>query len=346
MKRSIGVVLREPPERRLRFLALMLILVHAVGTTGYVIIEDWPVVDALYMTVTTITTVGFGEIHPLSRTGRIFTIGLIAVGLTGIWYALSVLVGLMIEGRFSQEWERRRMEQRLSGIQDHFIVCGYGRVGRQIAAQLQRYRRPVVVVDRDPVALAEAASDGLLTVQGDATEDDVLKEAGIERARGLITAVATDADNVFVTLSARALRPDLPIVARANVEDAAPKLQRAGATHVVSPYAIAGRQMASLAVRPSTVSFVETLLHGTKGDLLLEDLTLAPGSAMVGLKLSDLLHRCPGILVLAVQRAGEMLAPPAGDLVLEPGDVLAIVGTEAQLRALEEACQSAVPQGR
>jgi voltage-gated potassium channel len=234
VKRSISVVLREPPERRLRVLALMLVIVLAVGTTGYVVIEDWPVVDALYMTVITITTVGFGEIYPLSRSGRIFTIGLIAVGLTGIWYALSVLVGFMIEGIFSQEWERRRMEQQLSGIKDHFIVCGYGRVGRQIAAQLRRYHRPVVVIDRDPTALAEAASDGLLTVQGDATEDDILRQAGIARARGLITAVATDADNVFVTLSARALRPDLSIVARANVEDAAPKLQRAGATHVVS----------------------------------------------------------------------------------------------------------------
>ncbi len=280
-------------------------LVVVVGAVGYWLIEGWPVLDALYMAVTTVGSVGFGEVYPLSTAGRLFTIGLIAVGLATLWYSLSDLVGLMVEGQLTRQWERRRMERRRERLGGHQIVCGFGRVGRQIAEELKRDGQPVVVVDLSPVALEAAARAGLQTADGNATEDETLVAAGIERAAGLITAVATDADNVFVTLSARALRPSMPIVARANHDDAIPKLRRAAATQVVSPYSMAGRQMTRLALRPATVDFVETLLRGADTELLLEDVRVAGGSSLVGVAVAEARRRAPEALLLAVQREGQ-----------------------------------------
>lgn len=333
---------RDDLGRRLGAPVLALLVILAVGTIGYVLLEDFPAVDALYMTFTAITTVGFGEIHPLSTTGRLFTIALILVGLSCLWYALSLLVGAFVEGHVSRRWEGRRMERRIEQTRDHQIVCGYGRVGRQIAAALRREGRDVIVVDLHEESLTQANRDGLPTVQGDATEDDTLRRAGIARAAGLVTAVAGDADNVFVTLTARALRADLTIVARANEEGTGPKLRRAGATHVVSPYGIAGRQMARLVLRPSSVAFVETLFSSDHGDLLVEDLQIAAGSPLAGLDVATATARhTGGAIVLAVQRDGKLLAPPAPDLTLQPGDTLAVVGAQDHLQALERICQGA-----
>jgi voltage-gated potassium channel len=212
-------------------------------------------------------------------------------------------------------------------------------VGRQIAEELRREGRSVVVIDSDPVALAEAARADLKVVAGNAAEDATLLEAGIERAAGLIAAVGADVDNLFVTLSARALRADLPIVARANHDDAIPKLRRAGATQVVSPYATAGRQMARLVLRPATVDFIETLMRGANAELLLEDVRVADGSPLVGLTIAEARQRLPNTLLLAVQRAGEMITPPASELTLQAGDVIAAVGREEELRQLERASE-------
>ena len=262
-----------------------------------------------------------------------FTIGVVVLGFAQIWYILSVLVGLAVEGVLRGVWERRRLARRTSEARDHFLVCSYGGVGRQIAAELKRKGRPIEVIDTDEAALREATRDGLLYGAGSATEDETLLRAGIERAGGLITAVATDADNVFVTLSARALRPGLPIVARADNDGAVAKLRRAGATRVVSPYAMAGRQMARLALRPATVDFVETLLRGDDGELLLEDVLVAPGSALVGVAIAEARERALGGATLpAMRRDGRTLAPP-------PGDLPAAVGRAAQLRTIECACE-------
>ncbi len=322
---------------------LALVLTLAVGTLGYVLLEGWSVEDAFYMAVTTLATVGYGEIHPLSRIGRIFTSVLILFGVGAIFYAFSSMMGFVFEGQLTQRWERRRMERRVGQLSDHFILCGYGRMGRQIARDLLQERATFVVTDVNQSSLDLAARDGLLVVYGNATEDDVLRRAGIERARGLITAVANDADNIFVTLSARALRPDLPIVARANYDDAVHKLRRAGATQVVSPYSMAGQQMALLAVRPSTVDFVETLLRGSGGDLLLEDVRVAQSSALVDCSIAEARSRfAGGATLLAIQRDGRMLATPPEDLTLRAGDVIAAVGTDNQLRTLEHACEGSV----
>ncbi len=327
-----------------RFLGPFLALSATVGggTLGYMVLEGWPLNDAFYMTMITIGTVGFGEVQPLSTAGRNFTSLLIVVGIFCFSYTISVFTGLVVEGQLTHHWERRRMERRVGKLVDHYIICGYGRVGRQVADDFKRERCQFVVIDVNQPSLEQATADGLLVIYGNATEDEVLRRAGLDRARGLITAVANDADNIFVTLSARALRPDMPIVARANYEDAVRKLRLAGATRVVSPYTMAGQQMAMLAVRPAAVDFVETLLRGAGGDLLLEDVRVAPGSSLVNVSIATARTRFAGGATLAaIQRAGQLLAPPPDDLCLQPDDVLAIVGTDAQLRALERACERA-----
>jgi len=309
-----------------------------VGTAGYMLIEGWSFNDAFYMVATTITTVGFGEVRPLSTVGRLFTIGLIAAGVTLVWYTMSLLVSTIVESSVRQRWERRRMDQRIQRMAGHVIVCGYGRVGRQAVEELRRDRQVVVIVETNAAALAAAEVEGLPMVLGDATEDETLHHAGIDRAAGLISTIATDAGNVFVTLSARALRPDLAIVARADNDDAVPKLRRAGANQVVSPYAMGGRQMAQLAVRPSAVDFVETLLRGVDGELLLEDIRVATEAAVVDCTVAELRRDHGAVMLLAVQRDGRSLLPPSPDLRLRPGDVVIAVGREQDLSPLEEAC--------
>jgi len=238
--------------------------------------------------VTTVSTVGFGEVHPLSRAGRFFTMGLILFGVGALFYAFGSLTAFVFEGHLTHRWERRRMETRVERLSNHFVLCGYGRVGRQIARELKREGASFVVIDVNQASLDVAIADHHLVVKGNATDDEVLNRAGIDRARALITAIAEDAENIFVPLSARAMRPDLPIVARANYEDTIAKLSPAGATRVVSPYTMAGQQMAMLAVRPGAVDFVETLLRGSGGDLLLEDVEVAKSSQLCGVSIAQL----------------------------------------------------------
>jgi voltage-gated potassium channel len=315
-----------------------------VGTTGYVIIEGWAWGDALYMVVTTVATVGFGEVHPLSPAGRLFTMLLIFVGVGSLFYAFGAIMSYVFEGHLLQQLEARRMESRVQRITDHFVLCGYGRVGRQVAQELLREGIALVIIDVNQDSLHEASRDGHLVVHGDAADDDVLREAGLERARGLVAAVAEDADNIFVTLSAHALRPELAIVARANRQDAVRKLHLAGASHVVSPYTMAGRQMAMLAVRPTAVDFVETLLRGAGDDLLLEDIVVAPNSSLVSGLVGEVRQRFLGTAtLLAIKRGNRVLAPLADDLVVGAGDALAVTGTETQLRSVEALCIGSAP---
>jgi len=322
--------------RQLRGPALVLLALVAIGTFGYAAIEGWPFLDALYMTVTTLATVGFGEVHPLSAAGRIFTIGLIILGVGGALYTLTAIVQWVFEGHLGQAWERRRMQRRVDGLDRHFILCGYGRVGRQVARDFRQAGVEFVVVDVNQASLDLAAEDGFLCVRGDATGDETLNRAGIRRARGLVTCVNSDADNIFVTLSARTLQPDLFIVARGNNDDAAPKLARVGANRVVSPYSIGGRQMAMLAVRPAAVEFVETVLHGADVELLLEDVSVADQSPLVGRTIEQLQQEvAPGVVVLAISRDGHLLTQPASETEIHRGDELVVFGTPDQLKALE-----------
>jgi voltage-gated potassium channel len=334
---------RRPTLRRRLVVALFAFpALVAVGTLGYMAIEGWSFSDALFMAATTITTVGFGEVRPLSERGRLFTILLLLVGLTAVWYALSVLVSVALEGELGLRWEERRMERQVSEARDHHIIAGVGRVGWQTALALRDLGHQVVAIDADAVAVSDAIASGFLVVEGDATEDATLARAGIDRAAGLITTLGSDADNVFVTLSARALHATLPIVARANEASAVPKLIRAGATQVVSPYDMAGRQLARLALRPRTVDFIENLFKGPSGALVVEDVHVDPGSPLVGMSVQAVHERVPHAIFIAVRHDGQIMSPPAPSFRLSSGDEIAAVGTEANLRRLEDSSQGLV----
>src|SRR5688572_753789 len=317
---------------------MIIVLIMLTGTLGYVVIEDWNVLDALYMTITTMATVGFGEIHPLSPRGRVFTIGLIILGVGGALYLLTTMMQFVFEGHLGRNLERRRMKRRIDHLRDHFIMCGFGRVGRQVSHDFKAAGVPFVVIDVNQASLDLAAEEGYLCIRGDASDDETLRRAGIETARGLVTCVQSDADNIFVTLSARALKADLFIVARGNNDDAAPKLRRAGADRVVSPYSIGGRQMAMLATRPAAVELIDRVLSHADVDLLLEDFTIRDGSSLIGKTVREVGQEiAPGVLILAIRRQSQLVTQPPSDEAFGAGDELVAFGTSAQLRALESA---------
>ncbi len=335
----------DPLLRQVGRVLLLGLGVMAVGTGGYMLLEGWDAFDALYMTVITLTTVGFGEVHPLNRPAQAFTIFLMLAGAGGVLYTLSSGLQYMLEGRLSGELLRRRTRRMVNALRDHVIVCGYGRVGREVARQLHRQGVPFVIVDRETERVALAQGDGWLALCADAAKDEGLQAAGIGQARALITAVDSDADNLYITLSARVLAPALPIVARANDADSEAKLRRVGATRVLSPHSIGGRHMALLAVRSPAVDFVDMVLGGaTDGqgqdpDLHLEALPLTEESPFVGLTFAEARARCAGICnLLAVTRAsGEVVADvsgPAAAVPLQPGDLLIVIGRPDQLRAI------------
>ena len=321
--------------------------VVALGTAGYMLLEGWDAFDSLYMTVITLTTVGFGEIHTMDQPGRTFTIMLMLAGAGGVLYTLSALFQYLLDGRLTGELARRRIVRKVNSLANHVIVCGYGRVGREVARQLRRQGVPFVIVDRSEARVAQATADGWLALVADAAKDEGLHAAGITRARALITAVDSDADNIYITLSARVLAPGLHIVARANDPDSDAKLRRVGASRVLSPHSIGGRHMALLAVRSPAIDFMDTVLGGTPDsdghthDLQLEALVLTEGSAFVGQRFGEVRTRCAALAsLLAVTRVdGHVVVDPdAPDAVepLRPGDALILIGRPAQLQQLEK----------
>jgi voltage-gated potassium channel len=247
--------LKEFTKKVLLTLALVLFIV-SFGTIGYVVIEGWNFLDAFYMTVITLTTVGFGEVHQLSNAGRVFTIVLIIGGVGTVFYALSIGAKLTLEGELQEIFGRQRLEKKIRELGDHYIVCGYGRMGRIICRELKHDNVPFVVIEKKPDVLLEEQKE-ILLFEGDATNDDVLKEVGIEKAKGLISVLPTDAENLYVVLSARGLNPNLQIVARAGEEGSEQKLLRAGADRVVSPYHIGGLRIAHTVLKPAVVDFIE-----------------------------------------------------------------------------------------
>ena len=246
------------------------------------VIEGWSFLDALYMTITTITTVGYDEVHPLSDTGRIFSIFLIVGGVGGALYTLTTVVGYFVEGQFGSTLGRRQMKNRIARLKDHFIICGYGRVGQEVARAFAGDGMPFVVIDSSQERIVQAEKDGFPYLLANATEDEVLKEAGIEKARGLVSAVGGDVDNTYITLSARGLRPDLFIAVRASDREAEVKLTRAGANRIVSPYSIGARRLAMLALRPAVVDFIDTVSYGPGRELKLENIAVSDNSPLAG----------------------------------------------------------------
>src|SRR5262245_3236237 len=240
-----------------RLLALLILALMALGTIGYVLIEGWSFWDAFYMTVITITTVGYREVHTLSRAGEAWTIVVLLTGVGTFFFSFTLFMTLLSEGKWTERRERRRLTRMLDELTDHFILCGYGRMGEIIAREFSRHRVPFVVIDRSPERMHLAMEQGYAAIEADASNEDVLRRVRIERARGLVAAVSTDAENVYAVLTARLLKPDLFIVGRAETEDARAKLKRAGADRVISPYHIGGVQLAQTALRPAVVDFVE-----------------------------------------------------------------------------------------
>ncbi len=325
-----------PDRLSLRGALLLFATLLVVGTIGYMLTEGWSVGEAFYAAVTTVTTLGLER--PTTASGKAFTIVFVLVGVATSFYILGALVVFVAEGSLGLHLRRTRMDRMIAGLHDHFIICGYGRVGRQIIVEFAREGIPFVLIDWRQESLAEARAHGHPVVTGSAASDDVLRQARLATARGLIAAMDTDAENIYVTLAARVLRPDLFIVARANQPDAEPKLQRAGANRVISPYREGGHLMAMLAVRPLSVAFVETVLHNPGGNLLLEDVQITAKSPLVGMPLGDARQRyMPQAQVLALQASGTVILSPSPTVTLGPGDTLAVVGTAEQLAALEQA---------
>ncbi len=318
--------------------AVALIGILALGTIGYMVIQGWDFLDSLYMTVTTLSTVGFEEIHPLSTAGRVFTIILILGGVGAVFYILTSVVQTTLEGEFGL-FRRRRMEVRIKKLNDHFILCGYGRVGEAIASTLKQQKADFVVIDHSLGSYTRAVQQDCLTIMDDATNHEVLKRAGIERAKSLITAFGDDAYNTYAVLTARELNPRLIIISRSTNEDAAKRLRQAGATHIILPEVIGGQQMARLALRPTTVQFIETVLLGKEGEYLVEEVYVSEKSTLIGTNIKDVEERFPGVRILALrEKDGDLHINPSLSVEIEAGGRLTAFGTMEQLMVIEGCC--------
>lgn len=318
--------------RRLGVAMGALALVLVVGTVGYVIL-GFGVLDATYQAVTTVATVGFREVQPLSPAGQIFTMVLILVGVGAAFYAFGVLIETFLEGQINELLGRRRMEQSIADLDGHVIICGWGRVGRAIGAEVANAGRGLLVVEVDALS---GADTGHATVVGDATTDEVLLAAGIERASTLVAAVDSDASNSFIALSARALNPDLFIVARARSQESEQKLRRAGADRVVNPQSIGGSRMAAFVLRPHVAEFVDVVMHEESLEFRLEEVLITPGSPIAGRTLRDThIRDQTGALVLALRDTdGTFRTNPTPDTEMQAGQVIIAIGTQSELAAL------------
>jgi voltage-gated potassium channel len=321
--------------RRINRAVLALAVVTLLGTVGYLLLGFTPL-EAMYQTVTTVATVGFREVKPLTPAGMVFTMVLIVVGVGTVLYNLGVILEAVTEGHLRQFLERRRMDQRIAAMRGHVIICGHGRVGRSAREYLVANGYDVVVVDKDPHRVEGLETD-VAHIVGDVTDDAVLREAGIEHARALVAALETDADTVYLTLSARAMCPDLTIVARARTTDSKNKLVLAGATRAVNPQRIGGRRMAVFALQPDVAEFLEVVMHDEDVDFRIEQVPVLPGSALAGRTVGELgVRERTGALLLALRRAADQpLEPnPAPGTPVPPGAVLIALGTQRELDAL------------
>lgn len=309
-----------------------------VGSTiGYVLF-GFPLVDALFQTVTTISTVGFREIQPLNRdVEKLFTIAVIVIGVGTTLYTLSALFEFVVEGEIAELLGRRRMDRSIAKMSGHLIVCGYGRVGREVARAAREHGADVVVVDTDPSRIALV--EGVPALAGDATDETILRAVGIERAKTLVAAIAADADNLYVTLTARAMNPGLFIIARARTEGAESKMVQAGANRVVNPQRLGGARMAAFALEPAVTEFVDVIMHERTLDYRLAEIAVPDGSPLAGRTVRDShIRDRTGALVLGLQkRSGKIDANPGPETRLEAGDVVIAIGTSEQLDALRTA---------
>jgi voltage-gated potassium channel len=312
------------------------VLLLAVGTGGYMLVEGWNAFDALYMSAITISTVGYLEVHPLSHAGRVFTIAYLLVGVFSLFYVATAIIRSIVSGEVRMHLGRELMERSLAAMESHVVVCGLGRMGRIVCEQFSAMEMPFVVIDRDTALVENLGIPHGIGLAGDATSDEVLRRAGVERARTLVTVAASDADNLYIVMSARLMNERLHIVARAEEEEAEKKLVRAGANRVVSPYVIGGQRVAQAVLRPAVLDFIELATREDFQELQIEEVAIGPRGALVGAQIKDnRIRRDLGVIVVAVRKpSGKMQFNPTPETTLEAGDVVIVLGHKDQLARL------------
>ena len=313
--------------------ALLVVFVLVIGgTLGYITIEEWSFFDSLYMAVITLTSVGYGEVHPLTTQGRVFTMGLLLTGVFSLFFAATAAIRSIVDGELTGQLVRDRMEKKLQSLTDHIIICGYGRMGRLVAHEFTQQAIPFVVIERDDHLFADFKADHGVALAGDATHDETLRRAGIDRAKTLVTLAASDADNLFITMSARLMSDRVFIVARAEDEGAEKKLMKAGASRVISPYMIGGQRVAQAVLRPSVVDFIELATRSDYMALQIDETAVSKGSILCGQPLRDTgLRQDLGLIVVAIKRPdGRMIFNPAPEAEIIEGDILITLGPKKQ----------------
>jgi voltage-gated potassium channel len=335
---SSAEILGKPLKalHNLRLIVLALTAVMLVGMAGFHVIEGWPWFDGFYMVLTTLTTIGYQEVHPLSPAGRVFNVFVIVAGVSLAFLAIGALTQALLEFELRSFFGRRKMERSIGRLTDHYIICGAGRVGRSAARELARRPVPFVIVEQNEAKAARCSEEWLVMV-GDATQEQTLRQAQIGRARGLVAATTTDATNLYIVLTARGLNPNLKIIARASEEDAEKHLLTAGADSIVSPYLFAGHRIAQTFLRPHVVSFLDTATTHLGMDLEIGEIVVGHNSKFAGKTVeSSRIRQDRGVIILAIKRAEKMHFNPAPDDAIESGDCLIAMGEPSQLRQLEE----------
>ena len=326
---------RFSPVQKLRMALVAMGLVITLGTAGFIVLERMNPLEALYMTVITLSTVGFREVRPLDPTGQLFAILLIVFGVALAGFTVSVIGQLVVEGELQEIFGRRKMENKIRKMSGHSIIAGYGRVGRQVAHEFKKRQVPFVVIEKRDEDTSRLLSEGLLFIQGEATDDDILRRAGIESAKTLISTLPDEAQNVYLTLTARDINKDLNIIARADFEDGEKKLFRAGANHVVSPHVLGGQRMAMACIRPNVVDFMHTTALG-EGGLSIEEVVIPAKCRLEGKTLVESqLKQEYGVTIIGIKKtSGKMTIAPAPDTVLSESDILVLIGPTEGLERL------------
>lgn len=323
---------------RLRISLLFLVGIVTFGTAGYAIFEEMGPFDAFYMTLITISTVGFSEIKPLSHVGRLITVVIIVSGISVLTYTLGQVAKIFVEGELRRILGRRKLERQISELRNHFIICGYGRIGSVIVQEMAAENVPFVVIEEDPAKVELLEKDGVLYINKDATTEESLHDAGIEHARGIVTAVQSDANNVFITLTAKDLRPDIFVLSRASDEKNESKMIKAGATRVVCPYLMGGRRMAQLLTRPTVMDFIDSAMMNHKLGLRMEEAVIGPQSPLMGKSLIDShIRQDFGVIIVAIKKpSNEMVFNPGPLEKLESGDVIVVIGKKEDLQRMDK----------
>lgn len=322
---------------------ILALLFIVVGTAGYMTIEGWGLIESIYMTVITLTTVGYGEVHPLSEAGHIFTILLVVVGASFFLYIAGSLVQFMVEGRIRDILGRRKLNKKIEHLKNHYIICGYGRIGQVLYKHIQAHPQiKTVVIEKNPDLVSHMESDNILYVSGDASDEEILLQAGIKRAKSLIAVLATDIDNVFLVLTARQLNPGIYIIARASTQRAKAKLLAAGANHVESPYDTGAVSMAQRILRPSVSSFLDLVFDYTLKDIEMEEIPVDQASSLSNVMLKDSgIRQKFNLIIIAIKKPnGDMLFNPSYETVINGGDTVIAMGKSENLAELEKLLRS------